>query len=80
MKYVFFLLVGAAVYWYLAHQAPVKEAVAAVKQEEVKELSTGPRAQPTSDAPAGNTSYGRAVNRTHDVLQQVKGRNGDGEF
>ncbi len=71
------LLLGvAAVYFFLIRSAPVKPAVQAVTAQDVAPLTTGPRA---SAAPAG-TALKRPLDRTNAVLDQVKQRNGSGEF
>jgi hypothetical protein len=76
MKYVLLLLGLAAIYWFLVRSAPVKPVVEAVTASEVAPLTSGPRA---TAAPAG-TALKRPIDRTNAVLDQVKQRNGDGEF
>ena len=76
MKYVLLLLGAAAVYFFLIRSAPVKPAVQAVTASEVAPLSTGPR---ETAAPQSN-ALKRPLDKTHDVLKQVKERNGTGEF
>jgi hypothetical protein len=83
MKYVFLLATVAAVYFFWARQAPVAPVVAEITQQEAAPLTTGPRAaaSPAPGAPAEHTNaLKRPIDRTHEVLNQVKQRNGDGEF
>ena len=87
MKYLFLLATVGGVYFFLIHKAPVAPVVAAVTQQEAAPLSTGPRgntapeATPEAGTPAPHTDFlKRPIDRTKEVLDQVKGRNGDGEF
>ena len=83
MKYVFLLATVAAVYFFWARQAPVAPVVDAVTQKELAPLTTGPRggATPSPAAPPrASDPLKRPIDRTREVLQQVKGRNGAGEF
>ena len=79
MKYVVLLLGVVAVYWFLIRSAPVAPVVQAVTASEVAPLTSGPRA-PAAPAPAGSNALKRPIDRTHAVLDQVKQRNGNGEF
>lgn len=74
MKFVALLIVVLAVYLYWAHQSPVAPTLEAASGKEAAALATGPK------TPAGNTSVGRPIHRTNEVLSKVKSRNGDGEF
>jgi hypothetical protein len=76
MKYVFLLLGVAAIYYFLARSAPVAPVTQAVTAAEVAPLTTGSR---ETAAPASN-ALKRPIDRTHAVLDQVKQRNGKGEF
>lgn len=77
MKYVLLLVAAAVAYGILARTAPVKPAIQAVTQQEAAPLTTGARDPGT--APAGS-ALKRPLDRTHEVLDQVKQRNGNGEF
>ena len=76
MKYLALLGALVAIYLVLARQSPIKEVTEAVTQTEAAPLSEGPRE--TAAKPV--TALKRPIDRTQDVLQQVKTRNGDGEF
>jgi hypothetical protein len=84
MKYVFILATVAAVYFFIFRKAPVAPVVSEVTQQEVAPLTSGPRggeASPAPNAPARASDYlKKPIDRTKEVLQQVKQRNGDGEF
>ncbi len=75
------LLIGVAlIYYVISKNAPVKPVVQAVTAQEAAPLTTGPRhAAPPPAAPA-TTSLRRPLDRTRSVLDQVKQRNGNGEF
>jgi hypothetical protein len=75
MKYVFLLTAVLAVYCILTRSAPVKPAVQAVTQQEAAPLTTGPR-----DPSPASSSLKKPFDRTHEVLDQVRQRNGNGEF
>ena len=77
MKYIALLLGVAAVYYFLARSTPVAPVAQAVTAAEVAPLTTGPR---ETAAPAGTNALKRPIDRTHEVLNQVKKRNGNGEF
>ena len=77
MKYLFLLATVAIVYFVLARNTPVHSVKEAVIQSEVAPLTTGPR-EPA--APAATSSLKAPLDRTHAVLDQVKARNGTGEF
>ena len=77
MKYVSLMLGLVAVYYFLVRSAPVKPVAEAVTAAEVAPLTTGSR---EAAAPAGTNALKRPLDRTHEVLQQVKQRNGAGEF
>lgn len=76
MKYISLLLAVAAGYFYLARATPVGAVAKSVTAEEVAPLTTGPR-EPV--LPPTN-ALKRPLDRTHAVLEQVKTRNGAGEF
>ena len=83
MKYVFLLATVAVIYLVLAHRAPVDPVVAEITQQEAAPLTTGPRGGPAAATavPAVRTnSLKRPIDRTREVLGQVKQRNGNGEF
>ena len=83
MKYVFLLATVAAVYFFLIHKAPVAPVVDEVTQKEVAPLTSGPRDPSAALAatPGGHTNaLKRPIDRTKEVLGQVKQRNGNGEF
>lgn len=75
MKYLFLLGAAAVIYFVLARQAPIAPVVAAVKQTEVAPLTTGGR-----DVKPATTAFKRPLDRTHEALEKVKTRNGNGEF
>ena len=77
MKYLFLLATVAVVYFILARNTPVHSVKEAVIQTEVVPLTTGPR-EPAP--PAATSSLKAPLDRTHAVLEQVKQRNGAGEF
>jgi hypothetical protein len=77
MKYLAVLAVLVVIYLVLARESPVAEVTEAVAQSEAAPLTQGPR----DPAPAtGGSALKRPIDRTHAVLEQVKARNGDGEF
>ena len=76
MKYIFLLAAVAVIYFFCVRAAPVAPVAEAVMQKEVAPLTTGGRAVP----PPANTALKRPFDRTHAVLDQVKQRNGNGEF
>jgi hypothetical protein len=83
MKYVFLLATVAVVYFFLVHKAPVAPVVAEITQQEAVPLTTGPNGGSAAApaAPAQHTNaLKRPIDRTKDVLNQVKQRNGNGEF
>jgi hypothetical protein len=86
MRVVAILIVVAIVYLVLARRSPVSTAVEAMKESEAVSLSSGPRpaaAPPTAPAPtapAASSGLRAPIDRTHAVLDQVKQRNGAGEF
>lgn len=82
MKYFFPLATVGAVYFFLIRQAPVKPVVEAVTQSEAAPLTGGPRAgsAPAPGADAHTDPVKEPIDRTVHVLDQVKQRNGDGEF
>ena len=77
MKYLFLLATVAVVYFVLARNTPVSSVKEAITQSEAAPLTTGPR-EPA--APAATSSLKGPLDRTHAVLEQVKQRNGAGEF
>jgi hypothetical protein len=76
MKYVSLLLGVAVIYYFLARSTPVASVKEAVTAAEVAPLTTGPR---ETAAPPSN-ALKRPIDRTHEVMEQVKQRNGNGEF
>ena len=76
MKYLALLAVVAVIYFVLGRHAPVAEVQEAIAQSEVKPLTQGNREIPST----ASNSLKRPFDRTHDVLDQVKARNGSGEF
>jgi hypothetical protein len=83
MKYFFLLATVGGIYLFFLHHAPVAPVVQAVTAQEAAPLSSGPRGN-TEPAPAAappRTDFlKRPIDRTQEVLKQVKARNGDGEF
>ncbi len=77
MKYLFLLATVAIVYFVLARNTAVNSVKEAVIQSDPAPLTTGPR-EPA--APAATNSLKAPLDRTHAVLEQVKQRNGAGEF
>ena len=77
MKYLFLLAAVAVVYFVLARNTPVDSVKEAVTQSEAAPLTAGPR-EPAP--PAATSSLKAPLDRTHTVLEQVKARNGAGEF
>ncbi|HEY3902045.1 MAG TPA: hypothetical protein VGM54_25760 [Chthoniobacter sp.] len=84
MKYVFILATVAAIYFFIVKKPSVAPVVSAVTQAEAAPLTTGPRGgepTPVANAPARASDYlKKPIDRTKEVLNQVKQRNGDGEF
>lgn len=79
MKYVFLLTTVVVVYFFIARKAPVAPVVQEITQREAAPLTTGaPGATPA--AAAGADALKRPIDRTKEVLDQVKQRNGQGEF
>ena len=79
MKYIFLLATVAVVYFFLAHRVPVTPVVAEITQQEAVPLTTGPR-NPSAVPAVRTNSLKRPIDRTREVLGQVKQRNGTGEF
>jgi hypothetical protein len=79
MKYVLMLLAVAVIYFLIARQAPVAPAVETITASEAAPLTTGPR-DPSPATANSSTALKRPLDKTHAVLDQVKKRNGDGEF
>ena len=81
--FVFLLATVAAVYFFIIRKVPIAPVVAEVTQQEAAPLTAGPK-NPPSAAPAApavrTNSLKRPIDRTHEVLNQVKQRNGQGEF
>ena len=75
MKYLLLLGAAAAIYFMLARHTPVAPVVEAVRQAEVAPLTTGDR-----NVKPATTAFKRPFDRTHEALEKVKTRNGDGEF
>jgi len=83
MKYIFLLATVAVIYFFWARQAPVAPVVAEITQQEAGPLTTGPRNPPAAATPAPaerTNSLKRPIDRTREVLNQVKQRNAAGEF
>ena len=77
MKYLGLLVVLVIIYVVLARQSPVDEVKEAIVQTEAAPLTQGGR----DPAPASTGSaLKRPLDRTHEVLANVKDRNGAGEF
>ena len=76
MKYLALLVTLVVIYLVLARQTPVAEVKEAMVQSEVVPLSQGAK----DPALPANSSLKRPIDRTNEVLSQVKARNGDGEF
>ena len=76
MKYVSLLLGVALIYYIFVRSSPVAEVTREVTAAEAAPLTTGPR---ETNAPA-HTALKQPFDRTHAVLDQVKQRNGSGEF
>ena len=74
MKYLAILAAIAAAYFLLARDLPVEPVKQAIVQSEAAPLTQGGR------TPDGVTALKRPLDRTQAVLEQVKARNGDGEF
>lgn len=79
MKYVFLLTTVAVVYFFIARKAPVAPVVKEITQQEAAPLATSPSAEPAA-ASADTNSLKRPIDRTKEVLNQVKQRNGNGEL
>jgi len=77
MKYLFLLAAVAVVYFVLARNTPVHSVTEAVTASDAIPLTTGPR-EPAP--PAASSALKAPLDRTHAVLDQVKQRNGAGEF
>ncbi|MGB8168610.1 MAG: hypothetical protein WCF18_14025 [Chthoniobacteraceae bacterium] len=76
MKYLGLIVVVAIIYFVLARESPVDQVKEAIVQTEAAPLTQGgPAPVPTSASPLK-----QPLDRTHDVLEKVKARNGDGEF
>jgi hypothetical protein len=78
MKYVLLLVGVALIYFVLVRNSPVKAVAQTVTAQEAAPLTTNPQ-QPPAAAPA-TTALKRPIDRTREVLGQVKQRNGTGEF
>jgi hypothetical protein len=76
MKYLGLFVVLVIIYVVLARQAPVAQVKDAIVQTEVAPLTQGGR----EPAPTAGATLKRPLDRTHEVLANVKARNGDGEF
>lgn len=77
MKYLVLIATVAIVYFVLARNSPVDSVKEAVTASEAAPLTTGSR-EPAP--PAATSSLKAPLDRTHAVLEQVKARNGTGEF
>jgi hypothetical protein len=76
MKYVLLLLSVAVIYYFLTRSSPIAPVAQTVAAQEVAPLTTGSR----EAAVPASTALKRPFDRTHAVLDQVKQRNGNGEF
>lgn len=77
MKYLFLLAAVAVVWLVLALNSPVASVQEAVTASAAAPLTTGPR-EPAP--PAATSALKAPLDRTHAVVEQVKARNGAGEF
>jgi hypothetical protein len=83
MKYVFLLATVAVVYFFIVRKAPVAPVVKEITQQDAAPLTTGPAGGPApapAASPQHTNSLKRPIDRTKEVLNQVKQRNGNGEF
>jgi hypothetical protein len=86
MKYVSLLLGVALIYYVFVRNSHVDPVVKEVTASEVAPLTTGPRetkAAATPQSAAGQAAHDalkKPLDRTRAVLDQVKQRNGNGEF
>ncbi len=71
------LLAVAAAYFILGRKVPVTTVTKTVTAQEVAPLTSGPR---TPATPAESSALKRPFDRTNAALEQVKQRNGAGEF
>ena len=76
MKYLSILVVLGIVYLVLARQSPVDHVKEAIVQTEAAPLTQGAR----EPALTAGSALKRPIDRTHEALEKVKTRNGDGEF
>lgn len=76
MKYLGLLVALVIVYLILARESPIDQVKDAIVATEAAPLSQGGR----DPAPGAVSTLKRPLDRTHEVLEQVKTRNGDGEF
>jgi hypothetical protein len=79
MKYVVLLIIVVAVYFFLVRKAPVAPVVKEITQQDAAPLTSGPKSPPVAASP-GTNALKRPIDRTKEVLNQVKQRNGNGEF
>ncbi|EDY21759.1 hypothetical protein CfE428DRAFT_1004 [Chthoniobacter flavus Ellin428] len=79
MKYVVLLIIVVGVYFFLVHKAPVAPVVKEITQQDAAPLTSGPNNPPAAASPGTNVLK-RPIDRTKEVLNQVKQRNGKGEF
>ena len=77
MKFILLIVIVLAVYFFLVRHAPVKPVAKEVTGKEAQPLSTGGQAQ---SSPGQSNFLKRPLDRTHEVLDQVKKRNGDDNF
>lgn len=77
MKYLGLLAAVVIIYFVLARETPVEQVKEAIVQSEAAPLLQGGPAP--APATAGSTLK-RPLDRTQEVLDRVKERNGDGEF
>lgn len=76
MKAIFLLPLVAGGYLYFSHKTPVAEVSHAATGQELAPLTAGP----TDIAAPPSNAIKRPIDRTRQVLGQVAGRNGAGQF
>jgi hypothetical protein len=76
MKYLSLIAGLAVIYFVLARHTPVSDVKEAMSGTEAAPLTQGPR----DPAPRASDPFKQPLDRTHAVLDQVKARNGTGEF
>lgn len=76
MKYLGLLVVLVIIYTVLTRESPVDQVKEAIVQTEAAPLTQGGR----EPAHTAGSTLKRPFDRTHEALEKVKTRNGDGEF